>query len=147
MSSHTYVYIGVYLVVDQWLESAYTSRECENGHRNRRSSRGDDRFCSECGYEIKEVPKTSKRRMSASDAAEEFGFDEDTFYTVDRGDEPCIWLGNETNDSLTKGAEYEGEFEINPDTISAAVFGFATKYAVPLGLLDDNNVDLSLIHI
>jgi hypothetical protein len=82
--------------------------------------------------------------MSSHEAGEEFGFDEDTFRNIDRGDKPCIWIGNETVDSLTEGEEYEGEFEINPDTISASVFEFATKYAIPLELLNDNDVDYAV---
>ena len=144
MSSSTKVYIGIYLIVDQFIETNRTRRECEQGHRHRRRSHEPDQFCPECGSRIGTVEYIESRRMSCHDAAEEFGFDEDTFRNVDRGDKPCIWLGNETIDSLTEGEEYEGEFEINPDTISAAVYDYATKYAVPLGMLDDHNVDYAV---
>lgn len=145
MSSHTYVYIGVYLVVDEFVAVDRTRRECERGHRHRRSSHEPlDQFCSECGSRIGTVEYVDNRRMSAYDAAEKCGFMEDTFNDVDRGDKPSIWLGNEKSDSLTDGEEYAGEFEINPDTISAAVYEFATKYAVPLGMLDDHGIEYAV---
>jgi len=146
MSSHTQVYIGIYLVVDQFLEIDRTKRECENGHGEGRvwSHSRPEPFCGECGSRFITVEYTEKRRMSCHDASEEFGFDIDTFQNIDRGDKPCIWIGNETIDSLTGGEEYEGEFEINPDTIAAAVFDFAQKYAIPLELLNDNDVDYAV---
>jgi hypothetical protein len=146
MSSHTYVYIGVYIVADQFLEIDRTRRECENGHGEGRvwSHSRPEPFCGECGSRFNTVEYIEKRRMSCYDAAEAFGFDEDTFNNVDRGDKPCIWLGNETVDSLTNGEEYEGEFEINPAVIHGAVVEFAEKYAVPIGLLNKNEVDYAV---
>ena len=144
MSSSTEVYIGIYLVVDQFLEIDRTRRECEQGHQAQRRSSHEQPFCPECGSRIITVEYTEKRRMTSYDAAEEFGFMEDTFNNVDRGDKPCIWLGNETVDSLTKGEGYEGEFEINPQTIETAVTEFAEKYMIPLELLDDNDVDYAI---
>ena len=145
MSSHTQVYIGVYLVVDQFLEIDRTKRECENGHSvGRIISHERHHFCGECGAPFITVEYTEKRRMSCHDAAEEFGFEEDTFRNIDRGDKPCIWIGNETIDSLTGDEEYEGEFEINPKVIHAAVFEFGSKYALPIKLLNDNDVDYAV---
>ncbi len=148
MASHTRVHIGIYLVVDQFIEIPRTKRECENGHGEGRvwSHSRPEPFCGECGTRFTTVEYTEKRRMSSHDASEEFGFDIDTFQNIDRGDKPCVWIGNETTDDLTGGEEYEGEFEINSDTIAAAVFDFAQKYAVPLGMLDDNDVDYAIYY-
>lgn len=140
MSSRTYTYIGVYLVVDEHTSIDRTRRECERGHKQM-STHATPQFCSECGSRFGTIEFVENRRMAAYDAAEKYGFPEDTFNNVDRGDKPCIWLGNDTVDSLTNGEQYEGEFEINEATILAAVLDFQSKYQVQLDLLDANDVD------
>lgn len=146
MSSYTHIYIGIYLVVDQFIETPRTKHECGNGHKKGRNVSGErNDFCGECGARFEAIEYTEKRRMDCHDASEEFGFDIDTFQNVDRGDKPCIWIGNETSDSLCDDS-YEGDYEINPETISNAVTEFAKKYAVPLELLDDNDVDYAIYY-
>jgi hypothetical protein len=139
MSVDINFYIGVYLVVDQFIEDTETKRVCENGHQSYR-----DKFCTKCGTEFKkkEFPRT--RRLSCHEAAEEFGFDEDSFRNVDRGDKPCIWVGN--GGSLVDADEGDQDEEINPDTIIAAVDEFRETYRTELALLEGNGVEYEMLY-
>lgn len=138
MSVDTNFYIGVYLVVDQFIEDTVTWRVCENGHRDNRN-----KFCNKCGTEFKkkEFPRTS--RLTCHEAAQEFGFSEDSFTNVDRGDKPHIWIGN--GGSLVD-ADDDCEAEINPDTIVAAVDAFRETYKEELDLLEENGVEYEMLY-
>ncbi len=139
MSVDTNFYIGVYLVVDQFIEDTETRRVCENGHRDNLN-----KFCNKCGGKLgnKEFPRT--RRLTCYEAAEEFGFDEDSFMNVDRGDKPCIWVGN--GYSLVSADNSDQDEEINPDTIVAAVDEFRENYATELALLEGNGVEYEMLY-
>lgn len=138
MSVDTNFYIGVYLVVDQFIEDTETKRVCENGHQSYK-----DKFCNRCGTEFKKKKFPRTKRMTCHDAAEEFGFDEDSFRNVDRGSKPHIWVGN--GDSLVH-ADDDCEAEINPDTIVAAVDAFHEEYAEELDLLEKNGVEYEMLY-
>jgi len=138
MSVDTNFYIGVYLVVDQFVEDTVTKRVCENGHQSYLG-----KFCDKCGTEFKnkEFPRTT--RMTCHEAAEEFGFSEDAFRNVDRGSKPHIWIGN--GGSLVD-ADDDCEAEINPDTIVAAVDEFHETYKKELDLLEENGVEYEMLY-
>jgi len=138
MSVDTNFYIGVYLVVDQFIEDTETRRVCENGHRDNLN-----KFCNKCGGKLgnKEFPRTI--RLTCYEAAEEFGFSEDSFRNVDRGSKPHIWIGN--GGSLVD-ADDDCEAEINPDTIVAAVDAFHETYEEELDLLEKNGVEYEMLY-
>jgi hypothetical protein len=139
MSIDTNFYIGVYLVVDQFIEDTETKRVCENGHQNYH-----DKFCTKCGTEFKnkEFPRT--KRMTWYDAVEEFDCDVDTFRNVDRGDDPHIWIAN--GGSLVYADNGDYAEEINPDTIAASVKWFKETYRTELALLEGNGVEYEMLY-
>ncbi len=145
MSLYRSDYLGVYLVVDQFLEETKTRRECEQGHNQRtRSHESKGNFCSHCGSRIITVEYTEKHRLSSHAAAEEFGFErEDSFFNIDQGDEPCIWISNVADDRID---EEQGAHEITPDEIHDAVHKFHEDHKAELKLLDDNNVDYVMLY-
>ncbi len=144
MSSSRQIYIGAYLVVDHHIEVNRNERECGNNpHHRCTSAHHSNKFCGECGCEIKLVKKTTKRRLTCYDAADLFGFDDDTFTNVHRGDKPCIWLA-----TAESGIDEEGDGgqrEITPEDIYDAVNQFKTNYQAEMQLLEDNNVEYSML--
>jgi len=144
MSSTRATYLGVYLIVDQYREVDHNERECGNNpHHRCTSAHGGNKFCGECGSEIILVKKTNKSRLSSYDAADLFGFEDDTFTNVDRGDKPCIWLANTESGIDLEG--YGGHREVTPDDIYDAVNQFKTDHRAELQLLEDNNVEYSML--
>ena len=145
MSLYRSDYLGVYLVVDQFIEEEKTKRECENGHAERHVSHEKPaQFCSKCGSRFITVEYTEKTRMSSDDAAEEFGFErEDSFFNVDQGDKPCIWISNSCAERID---EEQGAHEITPDEIHDAVHEFHKQHREDLKLLDANNVDYVMLY-
>jgi hypothetical protein len=129
----------MYLVVDQFIESTETKRVCVNGHEH-----WQDKFCSQCGTMFTKKQFPTKERLSCYEAAEEFGFSEDSFWNVDRGDEPHIWVAN--GGSLINPDDGEHAIEINPDTIAAAVAVFREEYATVLALLEKNGVEYEILY-
>lgn len=148
MSTDCTHYLGVYLVVDQYIEETMTERACSNRSFKHRKGMGhrEDAFCRECGHEMVVDTITSTSRMSCYDAAEEFGFDEeDEFVDVYRGDQPRIWFSNYLGDSFDDCSEVGGH-EITPEGIAEAVDEFKAKHAKALKLLDDNDVNYVMLY-
>jgi len=146
MSLYRSTYLGVYLVVDQFIEENKTKRECENGHKPGRvwSHTVPESFCGECGSRFITVKYTEKTRMSSDDAAEAFGFErEDSFFNVDQGDKPCIWISNTTAERID---EEQSAHEITPTDIHDAVHEFCQQHQADLKLLDDNDVDYVMLY-
>jgi hypothetical protein len=143
MSSHLEVYIGVYLVVDQWVEGSYMQRFCEEDHKQRTWSHSDDnKFCGICGTPVSDKPVEYKNRISLQDADDLFDIEVDTFQEVEQGDKPPIWISNLTAENLVQ--DDANDREITPEYIEAAVARFQHLYEKELQALDDNDVDYKM---
>ena len=138
------VYVGVYLEVDQFIETTRHKRVCENGHEGKRiASDGSMDFCGQCGTRFERKPYTIKERMTVSDAVEEFGLEEDTFVDVTEGSKkPHIWVGNLLKDNWA--GEEEAVVEITALAIAEEYQRFLTAYFQPLELLKKNEVDFEI---
>ena len=137
MNSDNTLYVGAYLVVDQFYEDTMTSRQCDKGHRHH-----EGKFCKECGtkFEDREFPRT--QRMTWEHAAAEFNLNIDAFINVWRGDRPHIWIGNLTSDNR---ADYSSRtYELTRDSIEKAVDDFRNTYARVLSRLQKEGVSYSM---
>ena len=143
MSSHLEVYIGVYLVVDQWVEGSYMKRLCEQDHKQRSfSGNGENKFCGICGTLVVDKPVEYRNRVNLQDADDLYDIECDTFQSIDHGDKPPIWIGNLTADNLIENDA--DDREITPEYIEAAVARFQHLYEKELQSLDDNDVDYKM---
>lgn len=139
MSSHREFYVGVYLVVDQWVEGSYMKRLCEQDHKQRSfCGTGENNFCGICGTPVTDTPVKYKNRITLQDADEEYDIEVGTFQEIDQGDNPPIWIGNLTSDNLGD------DKELTPEYIEDAVVLFKQNYAEELRALDDNDVDYKM---
>ena len=144
MGSHRDFHVGVYLVVDQWVEGSDTKRVCEQDHPQRTYSHSDPaNFCNICGTPVSDKSFPYKNRVNLEDADELYDIECDTFQSIDQGDNPPIWIGNLTSDNLIED-EHGDDKEITPEYIEAAVASFHRNYRESLQSLDDHNVDYKM---
>jgi hypothetical protein len=144
MSSSREVYLGYYLVVDAFVETKRTVRQCSNDPRHRLSSHSAG-FCHMCGAEIVQVPKTDIKRMTCYDAAEKFGFEEeDGFYNVHRDEQPHIWLSNTTADNCVDTNYEVSAIEITHDAMHLSLVNFNRRFHKEMAILDQHEVDYIL---
>ena len=144
MSSHREFYVGVYLVVDQWVEGSYMKRLCEQDHKQRSfCGTGENNFCGICGTPVTDTPVKYKNRVNLQDADELYDIECDTFQSIDQGDNPPIWIGNLTSDNLIED-EHGDDKELTPEYIEDAVVLFKQNYREALQALDDHDVDYKM---